>query len=85
MYESGDEDGDEGGDEGGDEVRACARLGQRFEEAHLNGGVLLWVNALALVAVVVHARLPVSLREDGRTLTEGDEVTCAHQAQGEDS
>ena len=47
--------------------------------ARLDGRVLLVADALALVAVVVHARLLVGLRVDGRTLAEGDEVAVGAQ------
>mmetsp|Transcript_18069 Transcript_18069/g.38960 ORF Transcript_18069/g.38960 Transcript_18069/m.38960 type:complete len:1101 (-) Transcript_18069:274-3576(-) len=63
-----------------EDLLACQRrehLWQRLEHAHLDGGVLLRIDALALVAVVVHARLLVSLGKDGRALAKSDEVALA--------
>jgi hypothetical protein len=57
------------------------RRGEGLEHADLDGRVLLVADALALVAVVVHAWLAVGLGEDRRPLAEGDDVGRAQLAE----
>ena len=58
------------------------RGGERIEQLDPQRGVLLRPDALALVAVVVHARLVVGLGEDGRALAEVDEVALGRRRVG---
>ena len=58
-------------------LEGAHRVGEGLEQPHLERRVLLRRDALALVSVVVHARLAVSFGEDRRALPEGDEVALA--------